>query len=1041
MASSSQTPSRPSACERCRRRKTRCDGNRPKCGACTKANADCIEHDTSAGRRVDRSYLSYLEQRVAELEAQGGADTPLRRPSQAGVADTPSRNGSFPKGETRAAAKHVRLSVDGTVEREEYLSRPLPPPPPAPIPAQWQQAQPEQFPEYSVSDPFAAIFEEVTSPSARRSQPPYAISAASVPATAPQPALGSASLNSKSQGRDFLYAGKNADAALKNQRVEDSASRRKDSTEDSFPPFKRRRRGSSLSSTPPTISTSDRERDQREPLRNDALSCLVSVALEGKQEEPGLPFSYLLPSYASDDAERRFTAQELQALHTLRSQVRQYLRVPSIANDPAKITLYDRWIIDRLIKRFITYLGCALPVVHEVVAILQVRKVFAGTASLCDHFQVTMMIAIGLASITRSHRHTSDVARLGQDFYKAALRLLAKGVLTAPGVERIQCVLLMLLYSLLVPRSSNVAYLSSIAMQFALELNLHSDQAIQRNCGSDALMADIQRRLFWTCYSIDRSLSIIIGRPTTLADEWITTQLPSLHEDAAITTCGLLDSVPSSPSDILPVCQIKAGARHQTKLRQLQSKILAMLYVPVREDELERQHNDISLAEWSWSMYKRLREWRDKMQYSCTFVTREWVKLQFHLTTTLLFRPSPRRPAPDTDCLHVTLHSSVEALKLYKTMHRNAAINFTWMATHNLFMCGLSFLHSLRELQKQRVTCPSMSFVECVLQVQACASVLEALSLSEGHSGCKARDAFEQVSTLIVRQLETVAFRNGDPGGLGDDHRAAPSAHVPALTGSTIDSSSDETVCRFAALTSEKTHDGDLLAGDRQQRTPGWSCGDADIDNRHFYAHDTDAAAFERDRFASVQPHLYTMTSRIGPSLTMSQANGGRQYWSALSPRASSRALSPIPVTAHSTGRAAGIAESALVTTDAATGSKSPRQASFAEGSTSILPPSMTADALQMPFFAPDIQSWFAQPMVTQSPSGGFESEMAYENALLQALGFSMSVENPSPFNPVLSQSKPTGSSGPDLNNDSYSEGRDTTPAGLARDGQSNAAP
>ncbi|CAO1622160.1 unnamed protein product [Parajaminaea phylloscopi] len=1040
----SQAPPRPSACERCRRRKTKCDGARPKCGSCAKANVDCIEHDANAGRRVDRSYLSFLEQRVAELEAQGspiasnGSNAAVAAATAAAMAmGTPSHGGpgmmASSPGQGSATTEVSRYGLDqrspslnSTVEREQYLRNPLPPPPPPPgamssqgrpsphlahqqqhpHPHHHQQQQPHHhhqqlgqnpkpYPGATPQTSAAGRAHDTAWPSDSAPPSPRSKESEALPGD------NAASNNGKKRNRASSGYDK-AGSSTTRRRIDTSP----DSAANHI------RKAGSLSPTPPNTTESDRDHDEMEPLRNDALSCLVSVALEDQQEEISLPFSDLMPSRVSDDAARIFTAQELGALHTIRSQVRSSLRSPAIANDPTNIVLYDRWLIDRLVKRFITYLGSSLPVVHEVTAALQVGNVYAGCGSTVDHFQVIMMIAISLASITRSHRHTSDVARLGQDFYKTAHRLLGKGILTTPGVERVQCVLLMLLYSLLVPRSSNVAYLSSMAMQFAMELNLHSEQAIQRSCGRDELMADVHRRVFWTCYSIDRSLSVIIGRPTTLGDEWITTQLPLLYEDYLITTRGIggPDGPPEGP---IPVCQLKVGAQHQIRLRQLQSTIQARLYTPVKEDEPDREKRESSLAEWSWAMYDRLRDWRDEMHYPCSFVTKEWVKLQFHLTTTLLFRPSPRRSEPDLDSLHVTLHASVEALKLYKTLHRNAAINFSWMATHNLFMCGLSFLHSLRELHKQKVICPSMSFVECILQVQACASVLEALSLSEGHSGCKARDAFERVSTLIVRQLETVAFRNGGTGGLGkggfasspgqgSSYGAGPSDHFHHIgTGATP--------CRFAALTAESPPARNLVPGDRQQNLPSWSSGDVALENRHFYAHDTDSGPFQADRFASVSPHLYTMTSRTGPSLAMYQANGGRQYWTSLASQAPSRAGSPRPGTAHSQGHEQSSAEAAPLVPATPFGMTSPHTTGM-DHAMSFPQANNAADALQMPFLAPDVQSWFSQPIVSQSPSDGFEAEVAYENALLQALGFSFTADAGSPFAPsLLGQHVPGG--------------------------------
>lgn len=59
-----------SACQRCRTRKTRCDQKFPSCTACLKANVECVGIDAATGREIPRSYVSHLEDRVAQLELE-----------------------------------------------------------------------------------------------------------------------------------------------------------------------------------------------------------------------------------------------------------------------------------------------------------------------------------------------------------------------------------------------------------------------------------------------------------------------------------------------------------------------------------------------------------------------------------------------------------------------------------------------------------------------------------------------------------------------------------------------------------------------------------------------------------------------------------------------------------------------------------------------------------------------------------------------------------------------------------------------------------
>jgi hypothetical protein len=58
-----------SACNRCRLRKNRCDQRLPSCASCDKASVKCVGYDPITKREIPRSYVYYLETRVAHLES------------------------------------------------------------------------------------------------------------------------------------------------------------------------------------------------------------------------------------------------------------------------------------------------------------------------------------------------------------------------------------------------------------------------------------------------------------------------------------------------------------------------------------------------------------------------------------------------------------------------------------------------------------------------------------------------------------------------------------------------------------------------------------------------------------------------------------------------------------------------------------------------------------------------------------------------------------------------------------------------------------
>ncbi|KAJ6442613.1 fungal specific transcription factor [Purpureocillium lavendulum] len=61
------------ACDRCHRRKTKCDKGRPECGPCKKARSSCVYADRASQPLYSRGLIQRLERRIRHLEAANRA--------------------------------------------------------------------------------------------------------------------------------------------------------------------------------------------------------------------------------------------------------------------------------------------------------------------------------------------------------------------------------------------------------------------------------------------------------------------------------------------------------------------------------------------------------------------------------------------------------------------------------------------------------------------------------------------------------------------------------------------------------------------------------------------------------------------------------------------------------------------------------------------------------------------------------------------------------------------------------------------------------
>lgn len=408
------------------------------------------------------------------------------------------------------------------------------------------------------------------------------------------------------------------------------------------------------------------------------------------------------------------------------------------------ITAYDYIILTRLAKRYFTWMNSAHPVLHECMFHLQLERCLKKPkeASLVDRFQVNMVIAISLASIRRPHLSISEIGRIAHDFWKSATELRVQ-VLLGHGIEKLQNVLLLLQYTLLVPKAGNLWQLSGSAMRFATEMGLYAEPNPSQDF--DPLSLDLRRRIFWTCYCIDRILSTAMGRPIGIPDSWISTKCPALVEDKLVTVHGILPG---------PRCYLKIAQIQQIRIYRLQSEIHQYLYAPSNQEKLRQK----DMITWSWQMYDQLRLWRSSFSLPTPLITKEWTELEYHIAVVLLFRPSPNRPKLSNEALHVAFHSAGEVMKLVKIMHRELSAVFSWLTVQNLFMCGLTFVNSLKELAERRDSHQlCISFVEIFLQIQSCTAMLETLSALEAGANERIRNAFEMISSNVLKYITSIA--------------------------------------------------------------------------------------------------------------------------------------------------------------------------------------------------------------------------------------------------------------------------------------------
>ncbi|KAJ5756480.1 hypothetical protein N7533_006023 [Penicillium manginii] len=392
------------------------------------------------------------------------------------------------------------------------------------------------------------------------------------------------------------------------------------------------------------------------------------------------------------------------------------------------------------------------------------------------------------------------------------------------GLEELQAVLLLASFALLRPVAPGLWYIVGVAMRLAVDLGLHYEDGVGLDIGSkdgnpiqpriDARergrrewVRDLRRRLWWCVYSFDRLVATCVGRPFGISDQAISTEFPSMMDDKFITKSGLLSPPEGAPT-------YKHVAFHYFKLRLLQSEIHdvlqyqqaravrrrapdSMVILPHAELTSPFLQGFDSFRSWRHDVHRRLVEWHETAPTRADTGVRfsiELLELNYWQGIILLYQQSLTVPAelaseltPADDVSspsfsnpdegdeedHVYLNvaeAGQKVIRIYRQLHRVRLVNYTYLATHHIFMAGISFLYAIwhSPLVRSRLTLDEVDFT-----VLAATSVLGDL-MHKCPPAENCRDAFERMSKATVQMcLSTTGF-----GSQVDMSRVQTSSHA-----------------------------------------------------------------------------------------------------------------------------------------------------------------------------------------------------------------------------------------------------------------------
>ncbi|KAJ5614023.1 hypothetical protein N7528_007677 [Penicillium herquei] len=323
-----------------------------------------------------------------------------------------------------------------------------------------------------------------------------------------------------------------------------------------------------------------------------------------------------------------------------------------------------------------------------------------------DLFRTFMILAIG--SVLPYRNGESEHHPYG--YYLSALKYLDDGFLSG-GLASIQDLLLIGRFAIYHHVGTSIWEVTRLGMRMCIEQGLHKPTPRSRKIG--LLEEQLQRRVFWECYMIDRYSSITLIRPFAIPEKYIRIGFPVDANDEEIEAAEASGAFPDL--DSFGSASSLASTTMRTtemsvffaclRLRQITSRIHTEF-----GGKAARQggQNDTTARGVIYTsldkLLKDLQHWRSSTPVFHTpknlYEMQDWYELLYHRERLLLVRKTmdivPKQDnIPPKDLLSLCIECATGAITLFCQLFEQRKITFTRSYFQMLFAAGVSVMFCL----------------------------------------------------------------------------------------------------------------------------------------------------------------------------------------------------------------------------------------------------------------------------------------------------------------------------------------------------------
>lgn len=256
-------------------------------------------------------------------------------------------------------------------------------------------------------------------------------------------------------------------------------------------------------------------------------------------------------------------------------------------------------IADRLLRGYLKHISTRWPILHSnyIRSLHYRRNMLSGWEAAFLH--------LIYASGGRFLETTGETGAFFSDRHHTAAMQYLDELLQYHDIRSVQILILLAIYSLRAPKGPGAWTYIGLAMRTCIDLGLHRRNPHRR---VSILESEMRKRIFWTCYCLDRQISIILGRPFAISDRDIDVELP-LDVDESVQDTATFEAARAAKNanpEQAPASSTSLSCMiHICRLRRIESQIQQSVY---RVDE----SNGPADAEIE-AFIEQLDDWKEKI--------------------------------------------------------------------------------------------------------------------------------------------------------------------------------------------------------------------------------------------------------------------------------------------------------------------------------------------------------------------------------------------------------------------------------------------